>query len=214
MTKASHIMVVDDDIMLLRIIERKLTDAGYMVSLAKSGEQAIQLLKSNCIPDLILLDIAMPEMDGYATYNKIQLIGNIPIIFLSSMDDKEAELTGLKMGAIDYITKPFVMDILLARINNHLQSAISVSQNPLPTEVAGETSELFVRLDKEKCQNMKLLLTESEYRVGKRIALGYTNQEIADELNFSYSYVKKIATRIFVKLQINKRHEIRTYFTI
>jgi len=60
---------------------------------------------------------------------------------------------------------------------------------------------------------MKALLTESEYKVGKMIALGYSNQEIASELNYSYSYVKKIAYRIFDKLQISKRHELRPYFT-
>ena len=213
MINTPHIMIIDDDITLLRSVEHVLLGAGYTVSLAKSGRQALKLLGNGNIPELILLDIAMPEMDGYTTFKEIQAIHNIPIIFLTSMEDMQAELTGLKLGAIDYITKPFVMDILLARINNHLQNNRLRNQAPVHVEVMGETSELAVQLDKDKCQHMKTILTESEYRVGKRIALGYTNQEIADELNFSYSYVKKIATRIFVKLDISKRHEIRVFFT-
>ncbi len=212
MQQRSRLMIIDDDVSLLKNVEKILISEGYIVSLAKSGKQAIDTLNKGNIPDLILLDIAMPEMDGYATFKAIRDIYNIPIIFLTSMEDMQAELTGLKLGAIDYITKPFVTDILLARIKNHLQSIHGYS--PIVENTAiGETDKLTVQLDKAKLAQMKELLTESEYRVGTMIALGYSNQEIAEELNFSYSYVKKIAYRIFDKLQISKRHEIRPYFT-
>lgn len=212
MQQKSRLMIIDDDTLLLKNVENILISQGYIVSLAKSGKQAIDTLNKGNIPDLILLDIAMPEMDGYETFKAIRNIYNIPIIFLTSLEDMQAELTGLELGAIDYITKPFVTDILLARIKNHLQNIHGYS--PIVENTAiGETDKLTVQLDKEKLAHMKTVLTESEYRVGTMIALGYSNQEIAEELNFSYSYVKKIAYRIFDKLQISKRHEIRPYFT-
>lgn len=202
---ANRIMIIDDDITLLKSVEQILIDQGYIVSLVKSGQQAIDALHKGNTPDLVLLDIAMPDMDGYTTFKKIKEILDVPIIFLTSMEDIKAELTGLELGAIDYITKPFVKDILLARIKNHL-----LSINGRKEEKKKELPA--VRFDETKLKSMEALLTESEYKVGKKIALGYTNQEIAEEYNYSYGYVKKIAYRIFDKLDINKRNEIRSFF--
>ncbi|MBE5946446.1 MAG: response regulator [Lachnospiraceae bacterium] len=213
MNQKSRLMIIDDDVSLLKTVEHILIEQGYIVSLAKSGKQAISAIEKGNIPDLILLDIAMPEMDGYATFNAIKQLHNIPIIFLTSLENMQAELTGLELGAIDYITKPFVTDILLARIKNHLRNIYRYAPIQESTAAIGETDKLTVTLDRSKLDNMKALLTESEYKVGKMIALGYSNQEIASELNYSYSYVKKIAYRIFDKLQISKRHELRPYFT-
>jgi len=214
MITKNKIMVIDDDSILLKSIEVILSKENYQVIIAHSGNEALTFINNGIIPDLILLDVAMPDMDGYSTFTAIKAILNVPIIFLSGMEDNNSELTGLKLGAVDYVTKPFIPDILLARINIHLKdNTNNTIQSIQTTNIYGDTSELIVTLNKEKCEHMKTVLTESEYRVGKRIALGYTNQEIADELNFSYSYVKKIANRIFIKLGINKRYEIRTYFT-
>lgn len=205
MNQPFRIMVIDDDVSLLKSIENILIQQGYIVSLAKSGKQAINALSKGNTPDLILLDIAMPEMDGYATFKEIHALQNVPIIFLTSMEDMKAELTGLELGAIDYITKPFVKDILLARIKNHLLNIRNNSLNHVNNKTA-------VEFDGDKLSHMEAILTESELKVGKMIALGYTNQEIAAEYNYSYSYVKKIAYRIFDKLHISKRNEIRPFF--
>lgn len=207
MNEPFRLMIIDDDMALLRTVENIFISQGYVVSLAKSGKQAINALNKGNTPDLILLDIAMPEMDGYAVFNEIKKIQpNVPVIFLTSMEDMQAELTALELGAIDYITKPFVTDILIARVRNHLQNARQFQKE------AAQTDTLKVKLDKEKLNNMAQLLTEAEFEVGKMIALGYTNQEIADELNYSYNYVKKLAYRIFDKLNISKRHELRWFF--
>ena len=127
------------------------------------------------------------------------------------------------MGAMDYVTKPFIIDILVARINILLgvlygesKETVERSSDGEPTSRTisiGETDTLSVALDHDKLDDMKELLTESEYRIGKRIALGYTNKEIAEELNYSYGYVKKVAYRIFDKLDIKKRTELRNFFT-
>lgn len=205
MQEKTKLLVVDDDVTLLKSINNILSNAGYLVSIAKSGKQAVAAIEKGNIPDLILLDIAMPEMNGYDTFQAIKDISDIPIIFVTSLNEMKDELAGLKLGAIDYITKPFVTDILLARINNHLSNL-----KRIPNDTADDNDS--INFDEQKLSDMEQLLTEAEFKVAKKIALGFTNQEIADELAYSYGYVKKIAYRIFDKLGINKRNEVRDYF--
>ena len=200
-----RLMIIDDDVSLLKSIEPLLIKEGYIVSLAKSGRQVISALSKGMTPDLILLDIAMPEMNGYETFNKIKAIQNVPIIFLTSMEDINAELKGLQLGAIDYITKPFVMDILLARVKNHLASIRKMKQEEI------ENNKNSISFDDKKLKVLEGELTDTEFKVAKMIALGYTNQEIAEQLSYSYTYIKKLAYRIFDKLDINKRNELRQF---
>lgn len=203
-----RLMVIDDDITVLKITERLLTNAGYDVSLASSGKQALATIEEGIIPNLVICDISMPEMDGITVFKElISIRPNIPVIFLTSVDDVKTELTALELGAVDYITKPFIPDIFLARIKNHLLHS-------KPTVTVAQTDTLKVKLDKAKVAKLEGILTESELEVGKMIALGYTNQEIAEELNYSYNYVKKLAYRIYDKLNISKRHELRWFFVI
>jgi len=122
MTKTNNIiMLIDDDQMCLdmgmEILKNK-----YTVYPIPSGKQALQILKK-VIPDLILLDIEMPVMDGYAVIKKLKQENetkDIPVIFLTSHTDPGNELDGLSMGAIDYVTKPFSPLLLVQRIENHL----------------------------------------------------------------------------------------------
>ena len=200
-----RLMIIDDDLSLLKSIEPLLIKEGYIVSLAKSGKQALSALSKGMTPDLILLDIAMPEMNGYETFNKIKAIQNVPIIFLTSMEDINAELKGLQLGAIDYITKPFVMDILLARVKNHLANVRKMKEEEI------ESNKNSIIFNNEKLKALENSLTDTEFKVAKMIALGYTNQEIAEQLSYSYSYIKKLAYRIFDKLDINKRNELRQF---
>lgn len=223
MDVAYHVLVVDDDTTLTSSIEYVLKQRGFYVTISNSGEDALTLLRGGLDPDIILLDVIMPGMDGYETFESIQKIKYFPVIFISGNDDSTSELRGLTMGAMDYVTKPFIIDILIARINIHLgklngqsKETIERSRDGEPTSrtiTIGETDTLSVALDHDKLDSMKEILTESEYRIGKRIALGYTNKEISDELNYSYGYVKKVAYRIFDKLDVKKRTELRNFFT-
>lgn len=223
MEKIYHVLVIDDDVILTKSIEYGLKQRGFCVTISNSGKDALTLLKGGLDPDVILLDVIMPNMDGYETFDNIQRIKQFPVIFISGNDDSTSELKGLTMGAMDYVTKPFILDILVARINIllgvlHGDSKETVERGsdgePTARTISiGETDTLSVALDHDKLDDMKELLTESEYRIGKRIALGYTNKEIAEELNYSYGYVKKVAYRIFDKLDIKKRTELRNFFT-
>jgi putative two-component system response regulator len=116
-----NILIVDDNLVTLQQINAQLED-NYEVSLAKSGSQAL-LMCYQIVPDLILLDIDMPEMDGFATMaliKKNMALRHIPIIFLTGTHNTEIEVKALKNGAVDFITKPADKDILLHRIEVHL----------------------------------------------------------------------------------------------
>jgi putative two-component system response regulator len=116
------ILVVDDNLSSLKQIGAQLGES-YDISLAKSGALALQICMREK-PDLILLDIEMPEMDGFETLKRLRLnryLGSIPVIFLTGNHDTETEVRGLQSGARDFITKPVEKSILLHRIDLHLR---------------------------------------------------------------------------------------------
>ncbi len=122
METKKHILIVDDVTTNLKVAGDVLKDK-YQLSMAKSGAQALEFLKK-AKPDLILLDVRMPGMDGYETLEHIKSnveTSNIPVVFLTVDDKRESEIKGLKMGAMDFILKPFEPDIMLSRIEKILQ---------------------------------------------------------------------------------------------
>lgn len=120
-TKAT-ILVVDDTAANLSLMGGLLKEL-YQVKVANSGERGLAIAQSDTPPDLILLDIMMPEIDGYEVCMRLKknpLTCDIPIIFLTAKSEIDDEQRGLELGAVDYITKPFSPPIVLARIRIHL----------------------------------------------------------------------------------------------
>lgn len=117
------IMVIDDNVTNLNIA-RKALEEEYEVVLLLSGEKALKILKKNK-PDLILLDVEMPEMNGFEVIEKIKALGapydEIPVIFVTAKDDTNSEFEGLDLGAVDYVIKPFSFPLLLKRVELHLK---------------------------------------------------------------------------------------------
>jgi DNA-binding response OmpR family regulator len=105
MTKKT-IMVVDDETRLVSLVENYLSQEGYQVVTAKDGKQALDVAK-RAKPDLIILDIMMPEMDGYEFMRVHRAENNTPIILLTARVDDDERIVGLELGADDYVTKPF-----------------------------------------------------------------------------------------------------------
>jgi CheY-like chemotaxis protein len=117
------LLLVDDNEMELLVAKAMLKDE-YEVLIAKSGKEALEYFFKGLIPVLILLDILMPNMDGWETYNRIRAIGllqDIPIAFLTSLVGTTEEKRALEMGAADYIVKPYEKKDLLNRIKNILK---------------------------------------------------------------------------------------------
>lgn len=113
--KAARILIVDDDPAILKFIRVNLEARGYEVLLAADGEQAINIIKTEA-PDLILLDIMMPKIDGFEVCRRIREWSRIPIIILSAREGEMDKVKCLDCGADDYLTKPFPLKELLVRI--------------------------------------------------------------------------------------------------
>ena len=129
-----HILLVDDDELLVRSLAYTLEGAGYRTTMANSAWEGLSRIEQDP-PDLILLDIGLPDMDGLSMLRRIQKNHQTPVIFLTARRRELDEVLGLELGAEDYITKPFSEDILLARIKTvlrrseqHTESQTSPSQ--------------------------------------------------------------------------------------
>jgi two-component system sensor histidine kinase/response regulator len=117
------ILLVDDSINNLQLLGNLLKNEDYQIALAKNGKEALNIVKE-VVPELILLDIMMPEMDGYTVCRELKKnpqTKDIPIIFLTAKTTKEDIVKGFNTGGVDYITKPFNREELLARIKTHLE---------------------------------------------------------------------------------------------
>ena len=117
------ILIVDDAPANIKVLGEALK-TEYHIVVATNGEKALQIAASSKPPDLILMDIIMPGMDGYEACKKLkqgEQTRNIPIIFITAKDQEEDETHGLELGAIDYITKPFSLPIVKARVKTHLE---------------------------------------------------------------------------------------------
>jgi signal transduction histidine kinase len=119
----SVILIVDDTPTNLEVLFETLSEAGFEVSVATGGESALKQVE-HALPDLILLDVMMPGMDGFETCQHLQsspLSKDVPIIFMTALADSTDKVKGLSLGAVDYITKPFQQEEVLARIQIHLK---------------------------------------------------------------------------------------------
>ena len=113
---AYRILLVDDEPALQRMVGEILTGAGYETTAALSCAQALERFRA-VAPDAVLLDVMLPDGDGFSLFGKLREIRDVPVLFLSARDEDEARLRGLGLGADDYITKPFLPQELLLRLH-------------------------------------------------------------------------------------------------
>jgi putative two-component system response regulator len=116
------ILMVDDNPTNLQVLQATLEDNGYRLLAARDGAAALAMA-TQAAPDLVLLDIRMPDMDGYEVCRRLKSdpqTSDIPVIFLSAVEHTQAKVKGLGLGAVDYITKPFQPEEVIARVNTHL----------------------------------------------------------------------------------------------
>ncbi len=126
MTDRRHILVVDDEPQITRVLRTTLTAHQYDVRVAHDGESALELMK-DWRADLVVTDLAMPNVDGVELCRRIRQASEIPIIVLSVRDQEKSKIEALDAGADDYVTKPFSVDELMARIRANLRRAKEVS---------------------------------------------------------------------------------------
>ncbi len=139
------ILIVDDEALNINVLV-DLLKGDYKTVVAKNGEQALKRVMSENPPDLVLLDIMMPDMDGYEVCQRIKAhepATDIPIIFVTAMDEVDDEKKGLALGAVDYITKPLSPSLLKARIETHLKLKDNLNrQKQLNSELQTALNEI------------------------------------------------------------------------
>ncbi len=120
--KKTTIVAADDDPQLLRLMMRNLQFEGYEVIPASNGQQALEEIEGQ-VPDLVLLDVMMPRMDGFTVCQRVREFSTVPIIIVTARGQDQDKVRGLDLGADDYLTKPFSVDELLARVRAVLRRA-------------------------------------------------------------------------------------------
>jgi len=126
-----HILLVDDDALMRRSLAYNLEQAGYRASTAASAEDALAMARRDP-PDLVLLDIGLPGMDGLDALRRFKELAGLPVIFLTARRRNLDEVVGLELGADDYITKPFDVDVLLAHIKAVLRRSVEADKAASP----------------------------------------------------------------------------------
>ena len=200
----SKILIVDDDRIMLDVMEQAL-EPYYEILSAVSGSEALRLLRSACaagtaLPDLILLDIDMPGMNGYEVLEQLarhEDLKKIPVVFLTGLTDEQAEMKGLSRNVLDYPKKPVGMRVLLMRVQHYLNL----------TAARRDTGVL----DQEMLSSLPEALTEREQEVAALMAQFRSDREISEMLNISMPYAKKLVGIVKEKLELEKRGDIRRY---
>ncbi|HLI08224.1 MAG TPA: response regulator transcription factor [Ktedonobacteraceae bacterium] len=159
--QGAAILVVDDEKEIVRALQRGLTAYGYRVLTASSGQEAFEELHKHH-PDVLLLDLMLPDMSGLEVCRRIRAESNLPIIVLSVKDAEYDKIEALDLGADDYVPKPFGMDEVLARIRVALRHAAQLSSGTTPHFHAGPLSIDF-SLRRVTVNGQQVSLTPTEY---------------------------------------------------
>lgn len=168
MKKKKCILIVDDELSILKYLRANLETEGYQVLMAMNGSQALQTLEAE-VPDLVVLDIMMPEMDGFEVCRRLREWSQLPIIMLSARADERDKVQCLDLGADDYITKPFGKNEFIARVRAVLRRAEAASAAPTTPSI--------------KNGNLKINFSKREVTVvGKEVALTATEYALLQEL--------------------------------
>jgi len=160
MNAGARILVVDDEAPIRRWLKVNLETRGYAVDTAETGEQAITAFE-NQRPDLLILDLLMPGIGGIDVVQKLRAVSTLPIIVLSAIGEEAQKVRALEIGADDYMTKPFGMEELFARIRSLLRRAAGAT-SAAPIFVAGDLSVDFDRRE-VSLEGRPVKLTPTEY---------------------------------------------------
>lgn len=195
MAELGKVLVIDDN---PKFLEDSLPLYGYEVEVATDGLKAMKLLSKKNDFDIVLLDVMMPNMNGWDVLKEIRENENtrlLPIIMTTAISEEQKIVKGLKMGADDYIVKPFVLSTLLARIEAVIRRS-------------GWNKNDSSQIDIKKVKSVNNEITPKESVVLELLTKGLNNKEIANELNITEVTVKTHLRNIYKKFNVNSRTQL------
>ncbi|WP_035990525.1 response regulator transcription factor [Leptolyngbya sp. KIOST-1] len=194
-----QLLLIDDDPNLILLVKDYLEFRGYEVKTAGNGREALDMLEDT-IPDMIICDVMMPEMDGHAFVRNVRENPStewIPILFLSAKGQSQDRVKGLNTGADVYMVKPFEPEELVAQVESSLKQASRLIKQQIK---GGGSPAIQVPFDVE--------LTPTELRVVQFVARGMANREIANELQVSQRTIESHVSNMLGKTGLNNRTEL------
>ncbi len=194
------ILVVDDEASIRRILETRLSMIGYDVVTAADGEEALDTFR-NSDPDLVVLDVMMPKLDGYGVCQELRKASDVPVIMLTALGDVADRITGLELGADDYVVKPFSPKELEARIRCVLRRVDKGGASAIPS--SGVIRVSSIKIDTNKRQVYKgderIRLTGMEFNLLEllvgRSGQPFSRSEILQEV-WGYTPDNHVDTRV------------------
>jgi DNA-binding response OmpR family regulator len=196
----ARVLVVDDDTDIRGLVKELLERAGYLVAEASDGREALRALHS-WRPDLVILDVSMPALDGWATLERIRDLTDVPVLMLTALGRELEKVRGLKAGADDYVTKPFGRQELLARVGALLRRGPGERGADAPASY--EDDQVFVdfaqRLTQVKGEDV--MLTPLEFRLLAAL-VRHPNQVLSHEQLLDLAWGDESVSRDQVKLYV------------
>ena len=162
LTESTKILIVEDEWKIARFLQMELEHEGFITAIEANGRKALdRIIQENF--DLVLLDVMLPEMDGIEVCRRVRAISEVPIIMVTAKDDVEDKVLGLDIGADDYLTKPFAIPELFARIRAALRNHKAVLQATDPNELRVKNIVLFPNRYEVQVGGQSVELTKKEY---------------------------------------------------
>jgi DNA-binding response OmpR family regulator len=202
------ILIVDDEVSILKFVRSNLEDRGYAVTSASNGEEALHTIERE-LPDLIVLDVMMPKMDGFEVCRRLREWSQIPIIMLSARGDEKDKVKCLDLGADDYIVKPFGASELMARVSAVLRRTKTADISPVRSSIA--SGDLAINFAKRRITRAgsEVKLTPTEYALLQELAvnsgkvLTHTHllnkvwgPEYRDEREYLHVFVRRLRSKL------------------
>lgn len=203
-----RILIVDDELSILKFLRSNLEDRGYTAISATNGEEALHIIERE-LPDLIILDVMMPKMDGFEVCRQLREWSQIPIIMLSARGDEKDKVKCLDLGADDYIVKPFGANELMARVSAVLRRTRTAGISTTKSSIT--SGDLVINFAKRQVTRAgtEVKLTPTEYSLLQELAMNsgkvltHTHllkrvwgSEYQDEREYLHVFVRRLRSKL------------------
>jgi len=166
----THILVVDDDAAMVRLLRANLVARSYRVTTAMDGEEALRAMEKDLV-DLVILDLMMPKIDGEAVCRRLREWSNIPVIVLSARGDEKSKVRCLDLGADDYLTKPFGIAEFMARVKTALRHGDAARVVPAPPSFVCGEMEINFAMRRVTVGGKEVALTPTEFSLLRQLVV-------------------------------------------